>query len=191
MKKTLFLCLLFFMSASCFAAEPVSYNGWMEYAVIIQPTGSYEKDLKLLEATREGIANTAKSLLGTPYVWAGESRNGYDCSGFMKSVYARFGIQLPRVSIDQGRAGAPVRPDISALKTGDLIYFRTEKKYPHHVGMYLGNGNFIHAAGGRGVVIDSFYTSPLRESVRSISRIVFTAGQIRELNQKIMAQSAR
>lgn len=72
---------------------------------------------------------------------------------------------------------------------GDLIYFKTQKNYPHHIGMYLEDGNFIHAASNRGVVIDSFYTSPLRESVRSISRIIFTKGQIEELNQKILAQS--
>ena len=191
-KNTFFIIKGFFVILLLSFCQPVFAAGteWMDYAVVLQSTGSDEKDEAVLEGARRKLAEEALAFLGTPYVWGGEGKKGYDCSGFIKAVYGRFGIALPRVSIDQGKAGAPVHLRLGALKTGDLIYFRTSKDYPHHVGMYLGHGRFVHSASKRGVVVDDFFTSPLRDAVRSISRIVFTQAQIRDIYSRVHGLSA-
>lgn len=82
----------------------------------------------------------ASNFLGTPYEWGGNGTDTFDCSGFVKYVYAHFGVTLPRVASDQQNVGTPVSKD--DLQPGDLVFFG----YPaHHVGMYVGNGCFIHA----------------------------------------------
>jgi cell wall-associated NlpC family hydrolase len=81
----------------------------------------------------------AKRELGVRYVYGGESPSGFDCSGLMQYVYARLGVQIPRVAADQYRAGRHVsRAD---LRPGDLVFF----DHLGHVGMYVGGGRFIHA----------------------------------------------
>jgi len=81
----------------------------------------------------------AKRELGVRYVYGGESPSGFDCSGLMQYVYARLGVQIPRVAADQYRAGPHVsRAD---LRPGDLVFF----DHLGHVGMYVGGGRFIHA----------------------------------------------
>jgi hypothetical protein len=81
--------------------------------------------------------------LGIKYVWAGASpKKGFDCSGLTMYVYAQLGVQLPHYSGDQWKAGFRVAKD--QLKPGDLVFFYG-KTEPQHVGMYVGNGRFIHA----------------------------------------------
>lgn len=103
------------------------------------------------------IINTAKSYLGVPYVWGGTSPSGFDCSGFISYVYGKNGITLPRVTSDQYNAGSGVSK--ANLKPGDLVFFETYKAGPSHVGIYLGNNEFIHASSGSGKVIISSLTS--------------------------------
>ena len=90
----------------------------------------------------------ACQFIGNPYVWGGTSlTNGADCSGFVQSVYAHFGISLPRTTWDQEYAGTAVSYDQAA--PGDLIL------YEGHVGIYMGNGqivNAINASKGIGVI---------------------------------------
>lgn len=90
------------------------------------------------------IEEKALSFLGTPYVWGGESPAGFDCSGFTKYVFGLFGISLPRTAAEQASIGTPV-PE-SSLQPGDLVFFDTEGGISH-VGIYIGNGKFISAAG--------------------------------------------
>jgi NlpC/P60 family protein/peptidase M23-like protein len=80
--------------------------------------------------------------LGVRYVWAGASPKGFDCSGLTMYVYAQLGIRLPHYSGDQWRSG--FRVSTSQLKPGDLVFFYGSKE-PQHVGMYVGDGKFIHA----------------------------------------------
>lgn len=103
------------------------------------------------------IINTAKSYLNVPYVWGGTSAQGFDCSGFIQYVYGKHGVSLPRVTSDQYNAGTAISK--SSLKPGDLVFFETYKPGASHVGIYLGNNQFIHASSGAGKVIISNLTS--------------------------------
>ena len=93
------------------------------------------------------VVETAKTQLGVPYVWGGESleEGGFDCSGLMQWAYKQHGIDIPRVSQDQFKGGTAV--DKNDLKPGDLV-FRVSKgttTAPGHVGMYIGNGQVLHS----------------------------------------------
>jgi cell wall-associated NlpC family hydrolase len=88
----------------------------------------------------DAVISYASNFLGVPYVWGGTTPAGFDCSGFVKYVYAHFGVTLPRVAADQQKVGTYVsRAD---LKPGDLVFFGEPA---HHVGIYVGNGYMIHA----------------------------------------------
>ena len=93
--------------------------------------------------------------LGTPYVWAGSSPSGFDCSGFVMYVFAKAGVSLPHSSRMQYGYGRAVSR--SALEPGDLVFFYNPI---HHVAIYIGGGQMIHAAGtGKDVRISSVWTS--------------------------------
>ena len=104
------------------------------------------------------VENDAKSLLGIKYVWGATGPYTYDCSGFTQKVYRDAGINIPRVSRDQARVGQYI--SYNNLKKGDMVFFDTKKRRSgkvSHVGIYLGNGNFIHASSGaKKVVIFNF-----------------------------------
>ena len=97
------------------------------------------------------ILDFAKTFIGTPYKSAGSSPGGFDCSGFTSYVYKQFNIDLPRVAQDQYYFGKIVSS--SEAKPGDLVVFAYKNGYIHHVGIYMGNGEFIHSSSTEGVVI--------------------------------------
>jgi cell wall-associated NlpC family hydrolase len=105
--------------------------------------------------TPEGIESLARKFLGFPYLWGGTSTKGLDCSGFVNTVFAMNGINLPRDANEQAEVGENVDPgkDFVNLRKGDLLFFG-EKADParaeriSHVGIYLGGGYFIHSPGG-------------------------------------------
>jgi cell wall-associated NlpC family hydrolase len=103
---------------------------------------------------RQDVVRFAKTFVGTPYRSGGTTHKGVDCSGLAYVVYREFDIRLPRTSLDQSRAGAPV--ERSDIKPADLLFFKTWSRGPvSHVGIYIGNGRFIHAStGARAVRID-------------------------------------
>jgi cell wall-associated NlpC family hydrolase len=93
--------------------------------------------------------------LGTPYVWAGSSPSGFDCSGFVMYVFKKAGVSLPHSSRMQYGYGTPVSR--SALEPGDLVFFYSPI---HHVAIYIGGGQMIHAAGtGKDVRISAVWTN--------------------------------
>ena len=103
------------------------------------------------------IASFAKKNLGKRYVWGATGRRGtFDCSGFTSYVYKKNGINIPRTSRNQAKYGKYVSRD--KLQKGDLIFFDTSKRrrgYVNHVGIYLGNGKFIHASSAKRKVVVS------------------------------------
>ena len=105
------------------------------------------------------LLNSALTLLGTPYRWGGTSpEQGFDCSGLVSYVFRNaMGIELPRVSREQARAGELVA-DRSALAEGDLVFFGRRGRVDH-VGIYLGEGRFVHAPSrGKDVTVSSLDT---------------------------------
>jgi hypothetical protein len=95
---------------------------------------------------RRKIVQTAKRLINTPYLWGGTNANsGFDCSGLTLAVYRLNGLNLPRQSRSQFRAGRPI--SMSRIQKGDLVFFsRNGGRRVTHVGIYIGGNRFIHAA---------------------------------------------
>ena len=110
----------------------------------------------------EEIESKAKSFLGTKYVWGATGPSKFDCSGFTQWVYRDSGITIPRVSRDQAKVGNYVTYE--NLRRGDMVFFDTKKHRQGvvtHVGIYLGNNNFIHASSAaKKVVIFNFEDKP-------------------------------
>lgn len=107
------------------------------------------------------IVNYAKGFLGSRYVYGGTTPSGFDCSGFVGYVYKNFGITLNRSSRDQYSNGVSVSK--SNLQAGDVVFFASGSSI-NHVGLYIGNNQFIHASTpSTGVIISdlnsSYYTS--------------------------------
>ena len=102
------------------------------------------------------IVATAKQYLGTPYVYGGASPKGFDCSGLVYYVYGQYGYNLQRGAGSQYRTDG-THVDKDELQPGDLVFFSERNDYSSigHVGMYVGDGNFIHASSGKGQVIIS------------------------------------
>ncbi len=101
------------------------------------------------------IINTAKSFLGTPYVWGGTSPSGFDCSGFTQYVLAQNGKSIPRTSQEQFASGQAV--DKSQLQAGDLVFYGNGEAT--HVGIYEGNNKIIHSPHTGDVVKESDFST--------------------------------
>jgi cell wall-associated NlpC family hydrolase len=101
------------------------------------------------ERTGQAIVAAARGTLGTPYRYGGDDPSGFDCSGLVQYAHARSGMRVPRTVERQQAAAQPVEPD--ALQPGDLLFFRLSGWKASHVGIYVGEGRFIHApaSGGR------------------------------------------
>ncbi len=137
-------------------------SGWVKNEFVADKNAVIKKVVPL----GQQVVAYSKKFLGVKYVWGGTSPKGFDCSGLMKYAYKQYGITLNRVAADQAKQGKKVTRD--QLKAGDLVFFDTNggHNYINHVGMYVGNGMFIHASSGsrsgKRVVVsslgDSFYS---------------------------------
>jgi cell wall-associated NlpC family hydrolase len=107
---------------------------------------------------RTMVVATALEVMGTPYRWGGTDSNGFDCSGLIQFAYGEQGLILPRTSRDQARTGLAIERDVRLLLPGDILGFSEERAGVTHVGLYVGDGMFIHSASG-GVKLSSLTAS--------------------------------
>ena len=118
---------------------------------------------------RDLMVKISKGFLGAPYRFGGASLRGLDCSAFVKRIYSIFDINLPRTAREQSQMGQKVSRD--ELAVGDLVFFNT-RRYISHVGIYIGNNEFVHASSGRAreVRVDSldqpYYNKRFVKAVR-------------------------
>lgn len=110
------------------------------------------------------VCEYARQFVGNPYRWGGTSlTKGADCSGFTLSVYSKYGVSLPHSSKAQANCGR--RVDLSEVQPGDLIFYGGSNI--HHVAMYIGNGQVVHAQSTKtGIVVSSMYYNTPTRAVR-------------------------
>lgn len=118
---------------------------------------------------RDLMVKISKGFLGAPYRFGGMSLRGLDCSAFVRRIYSIFDINLPRTAREQSQVGQKVSRE--ELAVGDLVFFNT-RRYISHVGIYIGNNEFVHASSGRAreVRVDSleqpYYNKRFVKAVR-------------------------
>ncbi|GAB3805134.1 C40 family peptidase [Virgibacillus kimchii] len=113
-----------------------------------------EKEIKKAEVTSshtQGAVEEARSMIGSPYSWGGTSPSGFDCSGFIQYIFQSQDITIPRTVSEVWNFAQPV----DSPSIGDLVFFETYKPGPSHMGIYIGNGEFIHAGETNGVEISN------------------------------------
>ncbi len=116
------------------------------------------------------LRSAVASWEGVPYVWGGTSRRGIDCSGFVQTVYRDvFATSLPRTTQAQSRVGAAVAPP--RLRSGDLLFFRP-RRGRWHAGIYLADGQFVHASTTKGVTVSSLRSSYWRDRWSHARRVL-------------------
>lgn len=127
--------------------------------IIDNPLKQPSRSGSFINSIGESIAKTAKEYLGSAYRHGGSGPNSFDCSGFVKFIYEKYGIELPRSSSDQASVGTKVGKD--ELQVGDILVFsNTYRSGPSHTGIYLGNNKFIHASTrSKGVIISDLNSS--------------------------------
>ncbi|MCM3573985.1 MULTISPECIES: LysM peptidoglycan-binding domain-containing protein [Mesobacillus] len=129
------------------ASTPVATNVSSANTPVMATYGSTSKVNSLIAES--------KKYIGVPYVWAGSTPAGFDCSGYLNYAYSKVGISIPRTVASIWDATKPV----SSPRVGDLVFFETYKPGPSHAGIYLGDGKFIHAGSSRGVEISDMNNS--------------------------------
>jgi cell wall-associated NlpC family hydrolase len=124
---------------------------------------------------RDSVVAIARAQLGKRYRPGGTTpERGFDCSGLVKYVLDGIKIQVPRTSREQAHIGAVIPRDTTQLRPGDLLMFGTAKAGVSHVGIYVGNGRYIHASSVAGRVIES----PLERSPSPLIKMFKTARRV-------------
>lgn len=150
--RTALVCCLLVTASGVIQAEPSATTNTL--GLLPDPTDFLgDKSLLLrasefrdsLTSTASGLVMTAMGFLGVPYKRGGtQASEGFDCSGFVRSMYEQsIGLVLPRRAEEQARATATISKD--ELRPGDLVFFNTMRRAFSHVGIYVGDGKFIHA----------------------------------------------
>ncbi|HSC35947.1 MAG TPA: LysM peptidoglycan-binding domain-containing protein [Thermodesulfobacteriota bacterium] len=139
--------------------QETEYRVVTEKPAIHESNGQYnytDPEVENGRFSKESIIQVAKKYLGAPYKFGGNDlATGIDCSGYVKKIFSRFNVYLPRTARDIYYSSG-FKVSKKKLDTGDLVFFTTYAKYPSHVGIYIGNDEFIHASSAsRKVTIDS------------------------------------
>lgn len=121
-------------------------------------------------STDADVVRTAYAYRGVPYHYGGSSRSGFDCSGFTSYIYRKKGVSLPHSAADQFNHGK--RVSTGSLKPGDLVFFHTTRRGISHVGIYAGDGKFVHASSGGGRVrVDSLTSGYYKQRLVGARRV--------------------
>jgi len=140
------------------------------------------------QSVRDSLVAVARAQLGTRYVFGGTTPKGFDCSGLVRYVMGALKVELPRTAAQQARIGDEVSTDPSRLRPGDLLTFgRRGGRGVSHIGIYVGEGRYIHASSVAGRVIESDLSrtgSPLIKAWRGVRRIVAGASEPDSLPQR-------
>jgi len=122
------------------------------------------------------VLRTASRYLGTRYRFGGTKPGAFDCSGFVRYVFARHGVALPRTATEQSGEGHSIIVGVDSLALGDLLFFRTKRGAATHVAIYAGDGRIIHASSGsRRVRYDDLMSPRGRwfiEHLSSVRRVI-------------------
>ena len=148
------------LTAALFDELAQTAYGWYDVTCQYGTEGYIRSDLLVLTSNPtsgkgSSIVETALKHLGTRYVYGGASAGGFDCSGFTMYIYKQFGYNLPHSATSQWLSGMGTKiTSISELQPGDLVFFndpsRNAGKACSHAGIYIGNGQHIHASSSRG-----------------------------------------
>ncbi len=129
---------------------------------------------QISEVDKQKLLEDAKYFKGGKYVWGGTTPEGFDCSGYVQYLYKKHNINLPRTAWEQSKQGQVIEKH--NLQKGDLLFFLTDKKRGipiTHVGIYIGNGNFIHAASKKqGIIISPLTHGSYAETFVSARRVI-------------------
>jgi len=122
------------------------------------------------------VIKVAQSLLGTPYAYGGTTPKGFDCNGFIYYVYqTAAGIELPRATQGLSQIGRPI--ETTDLRPADIVYFKIDRSLSLHAGIYLGDGQFIHAPSSNGQVnIQSLSTDYWQARYLGARRVLWRSG---------------
>lgn len=162
----------------------VNYNGVEGYAssdyilTCLDENGTRRDRQSSVSSAGQAVVEYAKTFLGRPYVWGGNGPKSFDCSGFTKYVYNYFGYSLNRTASGQLQNGVainPTRGSWAELQPGDLVFFYNGRVSTpvSHVGIYVGDGVFIHASTNTyAVQFDSLYSSYYSSTFRYARRIL-------------------
>lgn len=139
--------------------------------------GGYTSSQKLTPSQEKELVKEAKKWIGTKYRYGGHSRSGTDCSGMVMEVYKKVcGVKLPRSSREQQAFCKKIKRE--NLRKGDLVFFSTGKsrKSVSHVGLYIGDGEIVHASASKGVMISSLNEKYFQRTYHSSGRVLASAG---------------
>jgi len=145
------------------------------------------KHYHISQTLKQKLLQDAKMFKGGRYIWGGASPSGFDCSGYVQYLYKKQHINLPRTALEQSKIGITV--PLSQVKKGDLLFFLTDKSRAipiTHVGIYLGDGTFIHAASSKkGIIISPLYSGHYSKLFVLAKRILKNKGfSLNEYYQK-------
>ena len=154
LRNTLAVFIMAFVAGGCASSlrVPQQPGGPHPRTTLIQPA---EPELR----AGQKVVTVAQELIGTPYRYGGESpAKGFDCSGLVYYSFDKLGVKVPRTAADQRKAAEKIGQD--DLEPGDLVFFRSSKGRVDHVGIYAGEGRFIHAPNAGKVVSYAYLDDP-------------------------------
>lgn len=141
----------------------------------VQPTEAQKKRKRKKQKVETAIA-TARSYIGTPYKWGGNTKSGIDCSGLIQKSYKTIGVNLPRTAKEQSKVGK--KKGWEGIKRGDIVFFKFKQKGNkwYHSGMITSVTSdaikFIHASSSRGVVESNLLSDYYKKNVKNFRRVI-------------------